>query len=80
LLKMCYLVAVPRPGCQRPNLEALESCVPGISQRVLFLEKPRVDISASDIRELAVRGMSLGKLVPQPVAEYIRQHKLYSTQ
>jgi nicotinate-nucleotide adenylyltransferase len=79
IIKMCCLVAVPRPGGTRPNLEALEAGVPGISRRVVFLEKPQVDISASAIRELAARGLSLRHLVPEPVAEYIRQHKLYST-
>ena len=80
LIKLCYLVAVPRPGYQRPNLDALEASIPGISQRVVFLEKPQIDISASAIRELAARGLSLRQLVPEPVAEYIRQHKLYLTQ
>ena len=78
LIKMCYLVAVPRPGYQRPDLEALEASIPGISRRVVFLEKPQIDISASAIRERAARGLSLRRLVPEPVAEYIRQHKLYS--
>jgi len=79
LIRLCYMVAVPRPGCQRPDLEALEASIPGISRRVIFLEKPHIDISASAIRELAVRGLSLRHLVPEPVAEYIREHKLYSS-
>jgi nicotinate-nucleotide adenylyltransferase len=79
IIKMCYLLAVPRPGCKKPNLEVLEAGIPGISQRVILLERPRVDISASAIRELVARGRSLSRLVPQSVAEYIRQHKLYST-
>ena len=79
LIELCYLVAVPRPGYQKPSLEALESVIPGISQRVVFLEKPQIDISASAIRELAARGSSLRRLVPGPVAEYIREHKLYSS-
>jgi len=79
LIKMCYLVAVPRPGFQRPDLKALEDLIPGISERVLLLDKPQIDISASAIRELAAQGLSLRHLVPEPVEEYIRQHKLYST-
>ena len=79
LIELCYLVAVPRPGYPRPGLEALEAGIPGISQRVVFLGKPEIDISASAIRELAARGLSLRQLVPEPVEDYIRQHKLYST-
>jgi len=78
LIKICYLVAVPRPGFQRPDLKALEDLIPGISERVMLLDKPQIDISASAIRERAARGLSLRHLVPTPVAEYIRQHKLYS--
>ena len=80
LIKMCYLVAVPRPGFQRPDLKALEDLIPGISERVMLLDKPQIDISASAIRELAAQGLPLRHLVPEPVEEYIRQHKLYSTQ
>ena len=79
LIKMCYLVAVPRPGCQRPDLVALEASIPGISQRVVVLEKPQIDISASAIRELAAKGQTLSHLVPGAVAEYIKKHKLYLT-
>jgi nicotinate-nucleotide adenylyltransferase len=77
IIKMCYLVAVPRPGCQRPNLKVLETAAPGISQRVVFLEKPQIDISASAIRELVARGKPINHLVPEPVAEYIIKRKLY---
>ncbi len=80
LIKMCYLVAVPRPGWQRPDLEALEASIPGISQRVVFMEKPQIDVSASAIRERVARGLSLRHLVPEAVAKYIKQHKLYSKQ
>jgi nicotinate-nucleotide adenylyltransferase len=79
IISLCCLVAVPRPRCQRPDLEALEVSIPGISQRVVLLEKPWVDISATTIREKAAQGLSLSHLVPEPVAGYIREHKLYST-
>jgi nicotinate-nucleotide adenylyltransferase len=80
LITMCYLVAVPRPGWPPPDLEDLEAGVPGISQRVVLLEKPQIDISSSAIREMVARGAPIDHLVPGPVAEYIREHKLYVTQ
>ena len=79
LIQMCYLVAVPRPGYPRPKLEDLEASIHGISQRVVFLDEPNMDISASDIRERVARDLSVGHLVPEPVARYIKQHKLYRT-
>ncbi|GAH87402.1 unnamed protein product, partial [marine sediment metagenome] len=40
LITMCRLVAVPRPGLPRPDLEALETSIPGLSQRVTLMDKP----------------------------------------
>lgn len=79
IIELCRLVAVPRPERSRPSLEELEARVPGISKRVVFLEKPEIDISSSQIRELAARGKTIEHLVPGPVAQYIREHKLYLT-
>lgn len=80
LIRMCYLVVVPRPGSPPPNMESLEASIPGISQRLVFLERPNVDISSSAIRELAVRSAPINNLVPGSVAGYIREHNLYLTQ
>ena len=77
LVKLCRLVAVPRPGCERPDLEQLEALVPGLSQSLILLDKPEIDVSATDIRRRVAKGLSIRGLVPAPVAEYIRQHKLY---
>lgn len=79
LIKLCYLVVVSRPGSPRPNLKALEASIPGISQRVLLLDKLEIDISASAIRERIARGLSVRHLVPEPVNRYIKQHGLYVT-
>jgi nicotinate-nucleotide adenylyltransferase len=77
IIALCRLVAVPRPGRPRPSFEELESRIPGISRRVVFLEKPEIDISSSQIRELAAQGEPIEHLVPGPVAAYIREHGLY---
>ncbi|OGO24478.1 MAG: nicotinate (nicotinamide) nucleotide adenylyltransferase [Chloroflexi bacterium RBG_16_50_9] len=77
IIEMCYLVAVPRPGDPRPDLEALEASIPSISQRVVLLDEPNIDISGSAIRERAAHGLSLRHLVPRAVEEYIKRHKLY---
>src|SRR4030042_1622666 len=78
IISMCTLVAVPRPGYAKPSLKALEGILPGISKKVIFLDKPKIDISATDIRELAATGESIDALVPQPVADYIKKNKLYT--
>jgi len=79
LITLCRLVAVPRPGYPRPDLKALEARIPGLSQRVILMDKPEIDISASEIRDRVARGLSITHLVPEPVESYIKQQKLYMT-
>ncbi len=77
LIKMCHLVAVPRPGYSLPDLNSLEAIIPRLSRSLILLEKPEVDIDATGIRKRVAQGLSIRHLVPEPVDGYIRQHKLY---
>ncbi|MFC1949712.1 nicotinate-nucleotide adenylyltransferase [Chloroflexota bacterium] len=77
IVQLCCLVAVPRPGYPRPEMETLEDAIPGLSGSVILLDKPEVNISATEIRERVARGEPISHLVPEAVEEYIRQHKLY---
>ena len=80
LIKMCQLVAVPRVGYSVPDLNSLEAAIPGISQSIILLDTPQIDISASAIRDRVAQGLSIHHLVPEPVNRYIKQHKLYVAQ
>lgn len=77
IIRLCRLVAVPRPGYFPPDWEYLETGIPGISERVILLDGPEVDVSASQIRELVARGHPISGLVPEAVEHYIREHGLY---
>ena len=78
LVAMCRLVAVPRVGSPAPDLRALEASIPGLAKRVILLDKPRVDISASGIRDRVAQGLSIEGLVPEQVERYIREQGLYT--
>lgn len=78
LITVCRLVAVPRVGSSAPDLRALEASIPGLAKRVILLDKPRVDISASGIRDRVTQGLSIEDLVPEPVERYIREQGLYT--
>lgn len=78
IIEKCYLVAVPRPGFTQPNVRLLEKDLPGIAGKLIFMDKPRIDISASVIREMAAGGKAIDQLVPESVADYIKKHKLYT--
>lgn len=79
LIKLCRLAAVPRVGYSPPDLRSMEAAIPGLGDRVILLDKPRVDISASGIRDRVARGLSIDHLVPEPVERYIREKGLYTT-
>jgi len=79
LIKMCYLVAVPRVGYSLPDLKFMEAVIPGLAERVIMLDTPEVDITASAIRDRVAQGLSIGHLVPEPVDKYIREQGLYIT-
>ncbi len=77
LIEKCFLVAVPRPGFSRPDIKALEAEILGIAKRIVFLDKPQIDISATDIRERVAHGLSINEWVPEKVARYIKEKGLY---
>lgn len=80
IISLARIVAVPRVGFRVPDEAALEAILPGLSKRMVLLDKPEIDISASTIRERVARGLPIDHLVPAAVAAYIRQKGLYGNE
>jgi len=76
LIRLCRIVAVGRPG-YRVDMDELERWLPGVSQRVLFINSPQLDVSSSDIQRRARAGESIKYQVPEAVERYIYEHGLY---
>lgn len=49
----------------------------GLLKEIEFLVFPRGEISSSEIRERIKKGLSISKMVPQKIADYMKIHKLY---
>jgi nicotinate-nucleotide adenylyltransferase len=77
IIGLCKLVAFPRPGASLPDLDAINKMIPGLTERVILMERPFIDISATKIRERVAKGLDISQMVPKAVAAYIKQNKLY---
>jgi nicotinate-nucleotide adenylyltransferase len=76
-VQLARLAVAHRPGFQ-PDLAALEQTIPGLSQRVAWVNSPLVYVSSSDLRARARQGLPLHYVVPGEVEAYVQQHRLYA--
>jgi len=79
ILDLAALVVAPRDGYPEAGPAYLERTFPGVAARAVFLDGPRLRLSASELRARASDGRSLRYLVPDAVASYIGDHALYQT-
>jgi len=77
LLGRCTLAVYRRPDAP-VDMAALEARLPGLSERVIWVDGPGVSLSATAIRERARAGRSIRYLVPDSVRAYIEAHRLYN--
>jgi nicotinate-nucleotide adenylyltransferase len=78
LIRLCTLVSVPRFGGSAINMCAIEKALPGISNRVIILDRPLVDISSTGVRKRVASLRPIDHLVPGEVEAYIKAKGLYS--
>jgi nicotinate-nucleotide adenylyltransferase len=75
--KMARIVAFPRPGLARPGPAELEKTMPGIAERIVYIDEPFLNISATCIRQRVREGKSVRYIVPDAVWQYVVEHNLY---
>lgn len=78
VLEACHLVVVSRAGHQDDDWPEWFQGADSAKDKVAQLEIPMVDISGTEIRRRASLGESVRHLVPDLVAEYIQDRKLYA--
>jgi nicotinate-nucleotide adenylyltransferase len=76
MIELALLGVADRLG-ERLGPETLDALLPDLAKRVRWVEMPRIDISATDVRERASAGRSLAYLTPPAVVQYILRHGLY---
>jgi nicotinate-nucleotide adenylyltransferase len=77
VLELASLIVAPRDGFPDAGPGFLAEHLPDLAGRAIFLDGPRLRLSASELRGRAAAGRSLRYLVPDAVAAYIGDHGLY---
>ena len=77
VLELARLAVAPRDGYPDGEPGFLAEHFPETPARVVFLDGPRLRLSASELRARSAAGRSLRYLVPDAVAAYIGDHGLY---
>ncbi len=77
LMSLCSFVVVSRPDTEKSSLLSRyqgDETPP----RVFFLDHIFMDISSTEIRQMASEGKDISRLVPEMVNTYILNHRLYT--
>ncbi len=77
IARQARLAVMRRPG-HTSDLERLEQAVPGIQERLAWLDVPHLGLASSDLRRRVGEGLPLRYLVPPLVETYIHEHHLYT--
>jgi nicotinate-nucleotide adenylyltransferase len=78
ILAVCRLAVVPREGHPDPDLGPVRAALGGAAlDRISILDGPRLRLAATEVRNRAARRLSVRYLVPDAVATYIEDHRLY---
>lgn len=79
LTQVTHLVAVRRPGYEEDDEynKVLEQRLPGILQRLLVVQAPQLEISATDLRQRVAENRPIKYQTPEGVETYIKENRLY---
>lgn len=76
LIKRVRLGVMRRPG-SAPDLTQLEREIPGLGERIDWIDAPQIEISASALARRVAAGLSIRYQTPDAVRAYIEDHQLY---
>jgi nicotinate-nucleotide adenylyltransferase len=77
VVALAHLCAVPRGGSADDAAAAFRARFPAAAARLVVLDRPRLDLSSTEIRERVRAGRSIRYLVPDGVVDLVRQYALY---
>jgi nicotinate-nucleotide adenylyltransferase len=78
IIALSRLAVVNRPPYARVDVRTLEPTLPGVVERVVFVDVPGIDIASVDLRDRVKRGLSIKYQVVEPVERYILDSGIYA--
>ena len=78
-VRICHAIGVLRRPGYDIDLHILENLIPGIQQKINFVETPLNEIAASDIRQMVKSGRSVQKYLHPAVFRIIQERNLYQS-
>ncbi len=79
-LELCTPVVFDRPEHPRSALDEIEAQLPGLRNKLRFLDGPSIGVSSTDVRRRVAQGKSIRYLVPAQVERFITERGLYQSQ
>ncbi|MFN3741137.1 MAG: nicotinate-nucleotide adenylyltransferase [Anaerolineales bacterium] len=79
LIALCDEIGVMRRPGDVLDLLSLDSLLPGIRERVRFVNAPLLEISSREIRRRIAQGWPFRYYLPPAIYEYIQEHGLYQS-
>lgn len=79
ILEQARLAVMRRPGSEA-DMTSLREALPGIEERLIWLDAPYLEISGTDLRRRVGEGLPIRYLVPPSVEQYVHEHQLYRSQ
>ena len=76
ILGLASVAVAERAGARREEVRGRLEALAGAAA-ITYIDVPRLDISSSALRRRVREGRPLDYLVPDPVADYIEQRRLY---
>jgi len=77
LAAACQYLGVMRRPDDAFDLTSLEKIIPGLGQKVKYVDAPRLEIASRDIRRRIAEGHAFRHYLLPPVYDYIQEHGLY---
>jgi nicotinate-nucleotide adenylyltransferase len=75
----CHGLGIMKRHGELVDTTQLEAEIPGLREKIHFLEAPIIEISGSDIRRRVESGLQFRYFVPDKIYHYIINHKLYQS-